>query len=54
MSKSYTINGVIIDSWYEGLGVFCVNGNVCYSLDTLSKWVGVDVETLKDEMWKQR
>jgi hypothetical protein len=52
--KEYKINGKVIKSWYAGIDNYNVDDQVCYDLGTLARWVGVDVETLKDEMWRQR
>lgn len=52
--KKYIINGVVILSWYAGLDVYCVDGKEFCDLGSLAQRVGVDVETLKEEMWKQR
>ena len=52
--KTYNINGTEVKSWYEGIDAFSVGGKVCHDLETLARWCEVDVETLKDEMWRQR
>ena len=54
MDKTYIINGIEVQSWYAGIDVYAVGDKVCYDLSTLSRWVGVDVATVKEEMWRQR
>lgn len=57
------INGYVVSHWYAGIDNYSVRrvGDeggeplaVCWDYDTIARIVGVDVETLKAEMWRQR
>lgn len=57
--KEYKINGYVVKSWYAGLDNYCVlDGDkeigVCWSIADVAAMVGVDAETVKNEMWRQR
>lgn len=50
MVETYIINGVEVKCWYAGVDCYAVGDKVCYDLETLSRWVGVDVEIIKENM----
>jgi len=53
------INGYVVKHWYAGIDNYSVFKDgaelvTCWELNTVARTVGVDVETLKAEMWRQR
>lgn len=60
MDKTYKINGFDVVSWYAGFDCYAVykdgekTGNNTCCLSDVARMTETDVETVKEEMWKQR
>lgn len=58
MNNNYTINGYLVRHCYAGIDQYTVfDGDkeigTCWSISALAKMVGVDAETVNEEIWKQ-
>lgn len=59
MNNIYTINGYEVRYTYAGIDQYtvCKDGKeigTCWSIGALAKMTETDVNTVKEEMWKQR
>ena len=59
MNNKYKINGYDVKVTYAGIDQYTVSKDgreigVCWDISAVAEWTETDVETVKEEMWKQR